>query len=315
MNKLSKCIFTGLLALYCLTAFGEEKNEEKRAKAGQPHTVAILNFSERGSGVKDTGSQVAELMFAHLVSNANIWLVERQDLQKVLTEAELNLSGAVNPNQAIQVGQLSGARIIITGSVFKIRNKTYIVAKVIGTETSRVLGESTNGTNSLDELSEELAKKVSALIEEEAKKLLAKKSSKKNLIAELKTKMKNTKKPTVYIDINEEHLGKKSKDPAAQTEFQLICKELGFTVTGLKADAELIITGEGFSEFSARRQKLISVKARLEVKIVDRQGKIVAVDRQTDIAVDLAENIAGKTALQSAAQKVAVRLLTKLIKK
>jgi ribosome maturation factor RimP len=64
-----------------------------------------------------------------------------------------------------------------------------------------------------------------------------------------------------------------------------------------------------------RHGNLVSVKARLEVKAVDQaSGKIVAVDRQTTVAVDLTEQIAAKTALQQASAAIAERLLPKLVK-
>ena len=74
--------------------------------------------------------------------------------------------------------------------------------------------------------------------------------------------------------------------------------------------------GEGFSEFAMRHGNLVSVKARLEVKAVDRQtDKVIAMDRQTAVVVDLTEQIAGKSALQKAAAEIAERLLPKLVTK
>jgi hypothetical protein len=50
----------------------------------------------------------------------------------------------------------------------------------------------------------------------------------------------------------------------------------------------VLLSGEGFSEFASRHGNLISVKARLELKAVDRQtARILAIDRQTSVAVDL----------------------------
>ena len=50
------------------------------------------------------------------------------------------------------------------------------------------------------------------------------------------------------------------------------------------------------------------------MKAVDQgSGKIVAVDRQTTVAVDLAERIAAKNALQEAGAMPAERLLPKIV--
>ena len=281
---------------------------------GTVYPVAIFPFTERNSSVSGMGNQISDLLFAGLVENPNLWLVEREEMKKMLDEAELNLSGMVNPNQAIQIGQLTGAKIIVTGSVFKVKNKTYIVAKVIGTETSRVLGKSVKGSESIDSLAEKLSKQVSKLILKDAKKLVAKVRTKKDLLASLKKAIGDKEKPKVYVSITEEHIGQRTIDPAAETEMQSICKELGFEVTENEGDADIIIKGEGFSEFSTRRGNLISVKARLEVKAVDKDNNVVAVDRQTDVQVGLAEQVTGKQALQEAAAKIAERLLPKICK-
>ena len=79
--------------------------------------------------------------------------------------------------------------------------------------------------------------------------------------------------------------------------------------------ADLIIAGEGFSEFAGRRGNLVSIKSRLEVKVLDKAGNVVAVDKQTTAEVDLAEQVAGKKSLQEASAKIAERILPKLIKK
>ena len=44
-----------------------------------------------------------------------------------------------------------------------------------------------------------------------------------------------------------------------------------------------------------------------------RTGEILAVDRQTSVAVDVAEQTAAKAALQNAAVELAERLLPKLV--
>jgi hypothetical protein len=63
-----------------------------------------------------------------------------------------------------------------------------------------------------------------------------------------------------------------------------------------------------------RKGNLISCKARVELKAQKRTGEILAVDRQTSVAVDVAEQTAAKTALQQAAAELAERLVPALLK-
>ncbi len=284
------------------------------------HPIAILPFRERGKEVQEMGGQVADLLFAKLIVDPSLFLVDREDLDKTVSEAELNLSGIVNPKEAIAIGQLTGARLIVTGSVFQIDNTIYLVAKIIGTETSRVIGASVKGVvgDGLDGLANRLGAEIIRAIKKRSDALVAKPVDKGDRIAALQKRLGNAKRPTVWISVEERHVGRTTIDPAAETELTLFCKETGFTVIdpdqGSSQQADYLIQGEGMSEFATRHGNLISVKARLEVKIVDRAtGKVVAIDRQTRVAVDLVEQIAGKQALQDAAADIAERLLPKLV--
>ena len=104
-------------------------------------------------------------------------------------------------------------------------------------------------------------------------------------------------------------------DPAAQTELSLILQQAGFTLVDDKSaqKPDIEITGEAFSAFGVRRGNLICCKARVELKVQNRaDGMIIAVDRETSVAVDIAEQSAAKTALANAAAELATRLAPKL---
>src|ERR1017187_6113553 len=121
-------------------------------------TVAIFDFDSKDEAVRDLGPKVATLVNADLSVEPQIITVERAELEKVLGEQELGLSGTVSPASAAKVGQLTGAKVLVTGRVFKAEAQTIIVAKIIGTETSRVYGEMVQGppTVSIDRKSTRL---------------------------------------------------------------------------------------------------------------------------------------------------------------
>jgi hypothetical protein len=285
------------------------------------YPAAILPFQERGAGVKDYGQKISDILFAKLVIRPELMLVERAELQKILEEHELNLSGAVTPGQATQVGQLTGAKILISGSVIEVDTTIYLVAKIIGTETSRILGASVEGKTAgdLGPLVDQLAVKVGDVIAKQSDKLVAKPMKHEDRVAALKTQLGEARRPLLGVRVSERHVGQATIDPAAQTELVLFARETGFEVVDPKVGGQKVdiaIEGEGFSEFALRRGNLVSVKARLEVKAIDRAtDKVIAIDRQTAVVVDLTEQLAGKAALQEAAAQIATRLLPKLVKR
>jgi TolB-like protein len=313
------CVLLLLVDEPCVSA-QESQSEQNDDEQLVDAPVAILPFRERGEEVKGMGGQASDLLFAGLVTDAALWLVDREDLEKTLSEQELNLSGVVKPEEAVKIGQVTGAKILITGSIFQAGKSMYVVAKVIGTETTRVFGASAKGSvgDGVDSLMPQLSKDVAGLVKNNVSKLVAKPVEKGDRINALKEELGDRERPSVLISVAERHVGREQFDPAAETELTLFCKEVGFTVIdseqGSPKQAEILIKGEGISEFAVRRGNLISAKARLEVKAIDRAtGKVIAADRQTRVAVDLSEQIAAKNALQEAAADVAVRLLPKLV--
>jgi hypothetical protein len=281
-------------------------------------TVAVFDFESKDENVRDLGPKVATLLNATLSAEPNLILVERAELEKVLGEQELGLSGTVSADTAAKVGNLTGAKVLVTGRVFKVDKETMIVAKVIGTETSRVYGEMVKGTTaaSISDLSAELAKKIATTVTQKGETLVAKVVTREERIAKIKKALKSDKLPSVAVKIAERHFGAPVIDPAAETELGSILQECGFKLVDDKSSEkpDLEITGEAFSAFGLRKGNLISCKARVEIKARKANGDIVAVDRQTSVAVDIAEQTAAKTALQNATLELAERLLPKLAK-
>ena len=67
-------------------------------------TVAVFDFDSQDEAVRDLGPKVATLVNADLSAEPQIITVERAELEKVLSEQELGLSGTVSPESAAKVG-------------------------------------------------------------------------------------------------------------------------------------------------------------------------------------------------------------------
>src|ERR1700722_15885551 len=139
--------------------------------APPPITVAVLDFDSpsKGSMIRQNIAMATALITADLSANPRFNLVERAALQKILGEEALGQSGNVNPDSAARIGQLTGAKVLVTGhfllaSQAKDLNArgVVIIANIIGAETGRVFAEKVQGVRSnelalISDLSEKIA--------------------------------------------------------------------------------------------------------------------------------------------------------------
>ena len=309
---LTSALLANITSVYC-------QQQPVHFPLGDHFTVAVLPFAIRGDGLENMGEDLQALLTAQLSGYPEFLLVERAEIDKALSELEFSLSGNVNPETAAQIGQIVGAHILVTGRIFPVRRELALVGKMIATETSLVLGATVSMPlqGSLVEASAELADKLTEKLGTNGKNMVAARQPKEDVVSRLKPLVEGKVLPTVSVLINETSLQKQIPDPAAETEIGFILQQLGFTLLDPAASnkaPDIEITGEAFSEFGMRKGNLVSVKGRVEIKAINRQdGSVLAVDRETAVAVDIAPEIAGKTALEKCAQHLAERLVKKIV--
>lgn len=290
-------------------------------EAAAPLPMAVFDFQTTDRALEKKGAEVAVLLGTYLSIQPELFLVERQEIEKILGEQEAGMAGAISAETAAKVGSLVGAKVLVTGRVFESGGKVFVVAKIMGTETGRVYGElaTAKDVSSLDAAVEGLAGKIAQLVQKQAVTFVAKVETQEQRVERLKKLVAGKTLPPVHVSVVEQHLARPVIDPAVQTEMMLILKEVGFPVLTVEETAGrsdvVTISGEAFSELAGRRGNLVSCRARVEI-VVKQKGTpmLLHTDRQTDVAIDVAEHVAGKKALENAALKLLDRIVPKLAK-
>lgn len=303
---------------------------------GETVTVAIFDFEAPSGNLRELGGQVSDLLAAELSGRPGVRLVERAELKKVIAELGLSRTGIVAAEEAVAAGRALGARVLVTGRIFTIDTELVIVARTIGTETTRVFADSAQGALSapLAPVILELGEKVGETIAARRAELAPERVEAPDPADELCRRLAGRKLPRVWVKIEEEHITRPVIDPAAETEFILVLRRCGFEVLEgadrvlsdwarrylrdasaevprALEEVDVLIVGEAISEFGTRTGSLVTAKGRLEVRAIDaRTGMILAIDRRTETALDLAETIAAKTSLEQAARTASVKIIT-----
>jgi len=105
---------------------------------------------------------MAEDVSVALVSNAKGFdVVDRTNLRILMQENKLASSGIIDPATARQLGKIVGVDALITGTIAPLSDSVHVSAKVLDTETAKILGGITADIPKTRAVEELLAKGVS----------------------------------------------------------------------------------------------------------------------------------------------------------
>ena len=270
--------------------------------AGKPQsalTVAIYGFTDADKNSGGYGSKVTTLLTADLTVETNLVMVERADLKKALGEQALGNSGMVSSATAARIGQITGAKVLVSGQVIRTgKNHLIVVANIIGTETGRLFAAKAEGaTEDLMDLTSDLSGKIAQKIRDQAANFVTESKSHEDYLDRIAKSVTGTNRPTVSVNIHWPQ-GISASCTAANTEMGVILQKAGFVVVDehseRKPDVE--ITGLIQHDERPRRGQLFSWHAVVDVKVQERRtGKIIAFDHQTADAVDVGKIAARKS--------------------
>ena len=106
-------------------------------------TVAIADFKNNTDSfyLDDWEQSIPEFLKSELSKSEKIVIVERRQLEAVLREQALSMTGMVDSSTAQQVGTLLGAEYVISGTINQSGKWTRIDAKIIRVSSGHVKGE------------------------------------------------------------------------------------------------------------------------------------------------------------------------------
>jgi TolB-like protein len=129
-----------LAALVLCLAFAHRAAVQASDAAPAP-TITVLDFANTAKAADYDWLKLglADMLSTDLAASGKLKLVERRDLDKVLREQELGLSGAVDEASAPRIGKLTGASRIAYGSFLVASGALRIDAKVVDSETGAIV--------------------------------------------------------------------------------------------------------------------------------------------------------------------------------
>lgn len=102
--------------------------------------LSILPFhADEKLARRRTGRALAEMLTHSFRKYPQFKIVERLEMENLLEEMKLGMSGVADTKTAVKIGRLSGAKIQVFGSIEKIGAKYHVNARMVETETGNIV--------------------------------------------------------------------------------------------------------------------------------------------------------------------------------
>jgi curli biogenesis system outer membrane secretion channel CsgG len=121
MKRVSSLAICGALLLAIVAAPGLTR---AAGKSDKPR-IAVLEFKNKADNqwwYKGGAEAAQDVFVTELVKSGKFRVVEREQLEALMKEKGLTLSGDVDPKTAIRVGKLLGVNYLLTGAVTEYGN-------------------------------------------------------------------------------------------------------------------------------------------------------------------------------------------------
>lgn len=107
----------------------------------EQRTLSVLYFTNTANDIDAAwlSKGLADMLVSDLNSSGAFTVIEREELQKVLREQELALSGLLDEKDAPKIGALLGAKLLVYGSYLSTGTELRYDAKAVEVESGKLL--------------------------------------------------------------------------------------------------------------------------------------------------------------------------------
>ncbi len=114
---------------------------EKLEDSKHRNSIAVLDFDDKTIDrvEHNIGFAVSELLTTKLSESGKFRIVERKRINKILEEIALGQTGLIDEDEAVRAGRLSGADIIVLGSVSELGNLYNLNIRLIEVESANIM--------------------------------------------------------------------------------------------------------------------------------------------------------------------------------
>jgi TolB-like protein len=113
------------------------------AEAQDLPTVAVLDFTSfmmgDGGAAVNLGKAITAMLVTEFSNREGIQVIERAQLNDMLREQDLVLSGRVDESSAIEIGKLLGAQYVLLGQASSIVDNLRMDIRAVDVETSEIV--------------------------------------------------------------------------------------------------------------------------------------------------------------------------------
>lgn len=251
----------------------ESLSQEDKSK------IAVVDFADLNGNITEFGMYISEELITRLFLTNKFNIVERNLLNKVISEQKLSLKGPFDQNSVQQLGKILGVDAIVTGTITDLGSALKINARMISTKTGSIFAVAATKINKTSEV-----KKLISKIKSSGNKSKEKSSESR------KTELKKTYEPG-EICLQENFNSYQIGDPVSDWGSNLVIKRgkggrkyLSSYIPGVHTASQKIVFPQNFqfeyiwSWFDYRASGKSAPYVRVLIKLYDKNGKILKIE-------------------------------------